>query len=524
MLSTLAAARKRGCAVVVVNPIRERALESFAHPQKVLGMAGVGEDIASHWAQVKINGDVALLKGLMKVVLDEERRGGGGVVDRAFIDSHTAGWDEFVADLDVVGWDDIVAGSGVDRATIETIGRVYARSERSIACWAMGITQHENGVDNVREIVNLLLMRGNLGRPGAGVCPVRGHSNVQGDRTMGISEMPAEPFLAALDTATGITSPRGHGHDVVHAIEALEAGAATVFFGLGGNLVAAAPDTPRVDAALRKARLTVQVATKLNRTHLAAGDHALILPCLGRTEVDQQRGGAQVVTVENSMSVVHRTQGKLKPASSMLRSEVAIVAGVAAATVGDLPRIQWQPLVDDYARIRDLIAAVVPGFEDFNRRVQHEDGFVLRNTAREREWLTATSKAMFTPVALPAWTLEPGQLILMTIRSHDQFNTTVYEESDRYRGIRRRRDIVLVSPTDLRARGLNDGDRVDITSHFRGTTRTVVDYAVVAYDLPTGSVAGYFPELNVLVPLESRARESHTPTSKAVVVTLTRRR
>jgi molybdopterin-dependent oxidoreductase alpha subunit len=524
MLSTLAAARKRGCAVVVVNPIRERALESFAHPQKVLGMAGVGEDIASHWAQVKINGDVALLKGLMKVVLDEERRGGGGVVDRAFIDSHTAGWDEFVADLDVVGWDDIVAGSGVDRATIETIGRVYARSERTIACWAMGITQHENGVDNVREIVNLLLMRGNLGRPGAGVCPVRGHSNVQGDRTMGISEMPAEPFLAALDTATGITSPRGHGHDVVHAIEALEAGAATVFFGLGGNLVAAAPDTPRVDAALRKARLTVQVATKLNRTHLAAGDHALILPCLGRTEVDQQRGGAQVVTVENSMSVVHRTQGTLKPASTMLRSEVAIVAGVAAATVGDLPRIQWQPLVDDYARIRDLIAAVVPGFEDFNRRVQHEDGFVLRNTAREREWQTETSKAMFTPVALPAWTLEPGQLILMTIRSHDQFNTTVYEESDRYRGIRRRRDIVLVSPTDLRARGLNDGDRVDITSHFRGTTRTVVDYAVVAYDLPTGSVAGYFPELNVLVPLESRARESHTPTSKAVVVTLTRRR
>jgi molybdopterin-dependent oxidoreductase alpha subunit len=519
MLSSLAAARKRGCAVVVVNPIRERALESFAHPQKVLGMAGVGEDIASHWAQVKINGDVALLKGLMKVVLDEERQR-GGVIDRAFIAEHTTGYDAFAADLDGVTWDDIVVGSGVDRATIEAIGRLYARSERSIVCWAMGITQHENGVDNVREIVNLLLMRGNLGRPGAGVCPVRGHSNVQGDRTMGIVEMPAEPFLAALDTATGITSPRAHGLDVVHAIEALEAGRARVFFGMGGNLVAAAPDTPRVDAALGKALLTVQVATKLNRTHLAAGEHALILPCLGRSEVDQQRSGPQTVTVENSMSVVHRTQGQLPPASPTLRSEVAIVVGVALATMGDLPRVQWQSLVDDYARIRDLIEAVVPGFQDFNSRVQHADGFVLPNTARERQWVTATSKATFTRVSLPQLHVEAGQLILMTIRSHDQFNTTVYEESDRYRGIHRRRDIVLVSPADLQARGLKDGDRVDITSHFRGQTRTVRDFAVVAYDLPVGSVAGYFPELNVLVPLESRARESHTPTSKAVVVTM----
>lgn len=520
MLSTLAAARRRGCAIVVVNPIRERALESFAHPQQGLGMVGVGSDIASHWAQVRINGDVAFLKGVMKVVLEEDRRVGGTVIDRGFIEAHTTGFDAVIADLDATSFDDVVEGSGVSRAVIEEIGRVYARADRAIACWAMGITQHENGVDNVREIVNLLLLKGNIGRPGAGACPVRGHSNVQGDRTMGIVETPAEPFLQRLDEAVGITSPRTHGVDVVHAIEAFERGELDVFFGLGGNLVAAAPDTPRVDAALRKAKLTVQVATKLNRTHLAAGDHALILPCLGRTERDVQAHGGQFVTVENSMGVVHRTEGTLLPASSSLRSEVAIVAGVARATLGDQAPVDWQALVDDYGGVRDLIAKVVPGFDDFNRRVADHDGFVLENFARERTWLTSTSKANFTVVPLPRWSLAPDHLLLMTIRSHDQFNTTVYEDNDRYRGIKGRRDILFMSASDVSARGLKDGDRVDITSHFAGVTREVKNFAVVVYDLPPGCVAGYFPELNVLVPLESRARESHTPTSKAVVVSV----
>jgi molybdopterin-dependent oxidoreductase alpha subunit len=487
-------------------------------------MIGVGSDIASHWAQVRINGDVAFLKGVMKVVLEEDRRQGGGVIDRAFIAEHTTGFDDLIASLDATSWDDIVAGAGVGRDVIEQIGRVYARSERCIACWAMGITQHENGVDNVREIVNLLLLKGNIGRPGAGACPVRGHSNVQGDRTMGITETPSEPFLQALDGAVGIKSPRHHGVDVVHAIEAFERGELDVFFGLGGNFVAAAPDTPRVDAALQKAKLTVSVATKLNRTHLACGETSLVLPCLGRTERDIQAGGrAQYVTVENSMGVVHRSEGRQPPASSMLRSEVAIVAGVAKATLGAATPVDWSALADDYDRIRDLIARVVPGFTDFNARVQHPDGFTLPNSARDRAWTTTTAKANFTLVPLPRWSLEDGQLLLMTIRAHDQFNTTVYEENDRYRGIKGRRDVLFMNEDDARERGLHDGDRVDITSWFGGAQRHARDFGVVVYDLPRGCVAGYFPELNVLVPLESRARESHTPTSKAVVVTVARR-
>jgi molybdopterin-dependent oxidoreductase alpha subunit len=522
MLSTLAEARRRGCAIVVVNPIRERALESFAHPQKGLGALGVGSEIASHWAQVRINGDVAFLKGVMKVVREEERRR-GGVLDRAFIDAHTTGYVDVEQLIDATSWDDIVEDAGVSREVIEEIGRVYARSERTIACWAMGITQHENGVDNVREIVNLLLLKGNVGRPGAGVCPVRGHSNVQGDRTMGIVETPSEPFLQRLDAALGITSPRRHGVDVVHAIEGFLRGELDVFIGLGGNFVAAAPDTPRVDDALRRARLTVSVATKLNRTHLACGETSLILPCLGRTERDLQAGRAQFVTVENSMGVVHRTEGRLPPASSSLRSEVAIVAGVAKATLGVTRPVTWDDLVNDYARIRDLIARVVPGFEDYNARVAGADGFTLPNSARERAWTTTTAKANFSAVPLPRRQLEAGQLTLMTIRSHDQFNTTVYEENDRYRGVFGRRDIVFMNADDARERGLKDGDRVDISSWFRGQRRDANDFGVVVFDIPRGCVAGYFPELNVLVPLESRARESHTPTSKAVAVTIRRR-
>ena len=529
MLSTLMTAAIRGCAIVAINPIKERGLESFAHPQVGLGVIGVGTRIATHYAQVKINGDVALLKGIMKVVVDEDLRT-GSVLHREFLAQHTVGFDAFAKALADVDWDDIVEQSGIARADIEALGQLYARSERVIACWAMGITQHENGVDNVKEIVNLLLLRGNIGREGAGACPVRGHSNVQGDRTMGIVEVPGEPFLRALDDATGITSPRAHGLDVVHAIEALEAGDASVFIGMGGNLVGAAPDTPRVDAALRKSKLSVQIATKLNRTHLACGEHALILPCLGRSEVDLQGGQPQFVTVEDSMGVVHKSEGKLKPPSSTLRSEVAIVCGMAAATVGDLPKLRFCEMTD-YPRVRDVIAAVIPGFSDFNARLAaNADGFVLPNSARQREWKTESGKAEFSVVDIPQWHLQPDQLLLMTLRSHDQFNTTIYEESDRYRGIYHRRDVLFISAADLKDRGLKDGDRVDITSAYRAAgaaeasvqTRTVKNFAVVAYDIPVGSVAGYFPELNPLVPLESRARGSHTPTSKSVVVTLKR--
>jgi molybdopterin-dependent oxidoreductase alpha subunit len=521
MLSTLQAARARGCAIVAVNPLRERALQAFAHPQKGLGALGVGSPIATHWAQVRLNGDVAFLKGVMKVVLAHERRK-GAVIDHAFVREHTEGYEALVADLDTTSWDDVVDGSGVARDVIEEVGALYARSERVIACWAMGITQHENGVDNVRAIVNLLLLRGNIGKTGAGVCPVRGHSNVQGDRTMGIVELPREPFLQALDEATGIKSPRHHGYDVVAAIDAFERGVARVFVGLGGNLVAAAPDTPRVDAALRKASLTVSIATKLNRTHLACGSTSLILPCLARSERDLQASGSQFVTVENSMGIVHRSQGQLPPASTELKSEVAIVAGMAHAVLGDLPRLSWAPLVDDYARIRDLVAQVVPGFDDFNTRVAADDGFLLRNPARERIWQTSTGRAQFSVMGLPRHVLARGQFLLQTLRSHDQFNTTIYELNDRYRGVYGRRDVLFVHPDDLSEQGVNAGDVVDVTSHYRDHERTVRGLTVVAYDQPRGCVAGYFPELNPLIPLEQTARESHTPSSKSIVVTFTR--
>jgi molybdopterin-dependent oxidoreductase alpha subunit len=520
MLSTLAAAAERGCKIISVNPLRERALEAFAHPQTVLGMLGHGTTISSQYVQVRINGDVALLKGIMKLVLDEDRRRGGGVLDRAFLEAHATGLEEVQRSADEASWEEIEASSGVPRAEIEQVARAYLASERVIACWAMGITQHKNAVGNVREIVNLLALRGNLGKVGAGVCPVRGHSNVQGDRTMGVHDCPSEEFLARLDAGTGITSPRAPGHDVVATIHAMEDGRVKVFCALGGNFVSATPDTPRTAAALARCALTVQVSTKLNHSHLETGATALLLPCLGRTETDLQGGARQFVTVEDSMSVVHRSEGRLRPASPHLRSEPWIVAHLAAATLGARTRLPWTALVEDYDRVRDLIEKSVEGFERFNERVRDPDGFVLDNPARERTWGTATGRLELTAQPIPHLEVPPGALVMMTIRAHDQFNTTVYELDDRYRGIHGERCVILVSPADLSSRGLGDGDRVDVTSHFGGHERTVRGFRVVAYDIPRGCTAMYFPEANPLVPLDSQADESGTPTSKSVVVTL----
>jgi len=520
MLSTLAAAARRGCKIISVNPLRERALEVFAHPQKVLGLLGYGAAISSQYVQVRINGDVALLKGIMKLVVEEDRKRGGGVLDRAFLEAHTVGLDAVLGSVDEASWDEIVTSSGVPREEIEEIARTYMASERVIACWAMGITQHKNAVGNVREIVNLLALRGNLGKAGAGVCPVRGHSNVQGDRTMGVYEAPSEEFLARLDAGTGITSPRAPGHDVVATIHAMEGGRVKVFCALGGNFVAATPDTPRTAAALARCALTVQVSTKLNRSHLETGRTALLLPCLGRTEADLQGGKRQFVTVEDSMSVVHRSEGRLRPAGEHLRSEPWIVAHLAAAVLGARTRLPWTSLVEEYDRIRDLIEESVEGFERFNERVRADDGFVLANAARERTWSTATGRVALTAQPIPHIEVPPGALLMMTIRSHDQFNTTIYELNDRYRGIHGERRVILVSPEDLALRGLEGGDHVDVTSHFRGAERTVRGFRVVPYDIPRGCTAMYFPEANPLVPLDSQADESGTPTSKSVVVTL----
>lgn len=514
MLSTLAAARERGAAIVAINPLKEVGLISFGHPQTVRGMLGFGERIASHYAQVKIGGDVALLKGVMKEVVARD------ALDHEFLGRYTEGLDALLADLAATKWDELVDESGLSRDAIVEIADLYVKCDRVIACWAMGITQHKHGVDNVRAIVDLLLLRGNIGKPGAGVCPVRGHSNVQGDRTMGIFEKMPEAFLTKLDAATGITSPRKHGFDAVAAAEALEDGRARAFIALGGNYARAMSDSDRVERALAKAKLTVHVATKLNRTHLAAGDVSVILPCLARSERDARKNGPQSVTVEDSMSKVHLSAGTLEPADKSLQSECAIVAGIANATVGKSEAIDWEWLTEDYDRIRDVISRVVDGCEDFNTRVRQDDGFLLPNGARIREFDTPNAKAVLSVVPLVRRSLGTDELILMTMRSHDQFNTTIYGEDDRYRGVYGRRNVIFMNRQDMDARGLAAEDAIVVTSHYEGTTRTLEDFRAIPYDVPRGNVAGYYPETNPLVPLESYADESRTPTSKSVVVTI----
>ncbi|MEZ4436918.1 MAG: FdhF/YdeP family oxidoreductase [bacterium] len=523
MLTTLAEVARRGVPIIAINPLRERGLVRFAHPQKPLEILSGGQWLATHYLPVRINGDVALLKGIAKAAFAREAAAPGSVVDRAFIAEHTDGFAAWQADIEAASWDEIVEQSGIDRDHIEAVAEVYCRSKATIICWAMGLTQHKNAVDNIEEIVNLLLMRGNLGKPGAGACPVRGHSNVQGDRTVGIVERPKPEFLDALEAHFGFTAPREEGHDTVHAIHAMHDGRAKVFIGMGGNFHQATPDTDYTAAALQRCDLTVQISTKLNRSHLVTGRRALILPCLGRSEVDTQRGGAQFVSCENSMSVVQKSEGHRTPADPMLRSEPAIVAGMARATLREPAGkgIDWQALVDDYDRIRDAIEACIPGFDDYNRRVRAPGGFVLYNGTRDRKWNTDIERARFTVHAIPRIVLGPGQYLMMTVRSHDQYNTTIYGLDDRYRGIYGERRVVMMDPDDITAAGFVEGQVVDLTSHFEGETRTAAGFVVVAQGLPRGCVATYFPEANVLVPVGHVAERSNTPASKSVVVSIT---
>jgi molybdopterin-dependent oxidoreductase alpha subunit len=524
MLSTLKEARARGCTIVSINPMDEAGTRRFAHPQDPVDVLGGGADLAQLYVPVRVNGDVALLKGIMKVMLEHEARAPGSVLDRAFIDAHTDGFDAFAAALAEVGWDQILVESGVERHVIEHAARVAMESQRTIVCWAMGITQHKNGVGNVQEIINLLLLRGNIGRPGAGACPVRGHSNVQGDRTMGIWEKAPDAFLDRLEREFSFTAPREHGKDAVATIRAMLAGEIDVFIAMGGNFLSATPDTERTAAGIRNCKLTVQISTKLHRGHLVTGEEALILPCLGRTEIDHQAAGEQFVTVENSMSVVSMSRGTLPPASEHLKSEVSIVAGLARATLGDRSSVDWEGLASDYDQIREHIARVVPGFHDFAERVREPGGFYLGNSARERVFRTATSKARFTIHAIPHHDLRGGRLLMMTIRSHDQYNTTVYGLDDRYRGIRGGRRIIFMNEEDIAERGLAAGDLVDITSHFDDGERVAERFAVVSYRLPRSCAATYFPEANVLVPLDSVADRSNTPASKSIVISVRRAR
>lgn len=520
MLTTLQEASRRGCKIVTINPLRERALDRFIHPQEVWNYAGKGSPITSLLLQVKINGDVAVFKGMMKEIFAQEAQRPGQVLDHDFIQAHTVGLEALRASLDEVTWEQIEAQSGLSRALITEAAQIYIDAKASIICWAMGLTQHKNGVANIQEVVNLLLLRGNMGRPGAGACPVRGHSNVQGDRTVGIVERPGEAFLQRLGEAFGFDPPREHGFDVVAAIEAMHQGQAHVFVGMGGNFHSASPDTHYTAQALRRCRLTAQISTKLNRSHLVTGQQALILPCLSRTEVDQQASGEQFVTVENSMSVVHRSRGRFAPGSPHLRSEPAIVAGMAQAALPPERWAAWEGLVHDYDKIRDKIEAVIPGFEAYNQRVRTPEGFVLPNGARDRRFTTQDGKAHFTVHPLPRHELAPGQFLMMTLRSHDQYNTTIYGMDDRYRGIKNQRRVVLIHPEDIRALGMEPEQRVTLRSHFQGQERQVEDFTLLPYDIPRGCLGTYFPEANPLIPVQSKADISHTPTSKSVVVTV----
>src|SRR5215216_4707958 len=515
MLTSLERAKRNGCKLVHINPLPEVGMTRFKHPQHVRGLLGSGTQLADLFLQVRINGDVALLKGISKAVLAHE-----GALDPDFINNYTEGFESFASALQAVSWDDIVQQSGVARELIEQAAQIFVASERTIFCWAMGLTQHRNAVANIQEIVNLMLLRGQIGKPGAGLCPVRGHSNVQGDRTVGIWERPTEAFLDKLGEVFDFEPPRNHGFDTVKAIQAMHEGQGKVFFALGGNFLSATPDTDFTAAALRRCRLTAHVSTKLNRSHLVTGERALILPCLGRTEIDVQAAGPQFVTTENSMGVVQVSRGSLIPASPELLGEPQIVARLARATLEHRTMVNWEELASDYDLVRNAIERVVPGFEGYNARVREPGGFYLPNAARNRVFNTKTAKAQFTVHELPQHALGPDQFLMMTIRSHDQFNTSVYTENDRYRGISGDRRVVFLNEADIAAVGLRARQVVDLVSHFEGEERTARRFVVVPYDIPRRCAATYFPEANVLVPVRYVALKSNTPVSKSVVISI----
>ncbi|MEU6485216.1 FdhF/YdeP family oxidoreductase [Streptomyces sp. NPDC046887] len=516
MLSALEKAKAAGAKIISVNPLPEAGLEKFKNPQTARGMLQ-GTSLTDLFLQIRIGGDQALFRLLNKLVIETE-----GAVDEAFVAEHTHGYEELAAAAKAADWDETLAATGLDRAGIEQALAMILASQRTIVCWAMGLTQHKHAVATIREVVNLLLLRGAIGRPGAGVCPVRGHSNVQGDRTMGIFERPAPAFLDALDREFKITSPRHHGYDTVRAIQALRDGEAKVFLAMGGNFVAASPDTEVTEAAIQRARLTVHVSTKLNRSHVVTGARALILPTLGRTDKDVQASGKQFVTVEDSMGLVHASRGNLRPAGPKLLSEPAIVARLARAVLGEASATPWEEFERDYGTIRDRIARVIPGFEDFNERIARPGGFALPHAPRdERRFPTRTGKANFTAAPVEYPEVPEGRLLLQTLRSHDQYNTTIYGLDDRYRGIKGGRRVVLVHPEDARALGFADGDRADLVGEWTdGTERRAPGFRVVHYPTARGCAAAYYPETNVLVPLDSTADVSNTPASKSVIVRL----
>lgn len=537
MLEPLSEAVERGAQVVVLNPLRERGLERFQAPQDPVQMLTGGEmALNTAYLRPSLGGDMAAIRGIAKFLFqwqDEAEQGEStGPLDLEFIHEHCVGFEDYRAQVEATSWDEIQSFSGLEKDEIERAAHIYCRSNATIICWAMGVTQHRHSVATIQEITNLQLLRGQVGRPGAGLCPVRGHSNVQGDRTMGIDECPSAAFLDALETRFDFSVPRSHGYNVVKTIEAMLAEKVKVFIGLGGNFAQATPDSARTHSALRNCDLTVQISTKLNRSHLVTGKKALILPCLGRSDIDMQHSGPQAVTVEDSFSMVHASYGQLKPLSREMRSEPAIIAGIAQAALGSRP-VPWIELAEDYRRIRELIADVIPGFANFEEKLQVPGGFYLQNPAGKRQWNTANEKANFyshsLPAPLPQEVLTKigkrgarnADLVLQTLRSHDQYNTTVYGLNDRYRGVKGERHVLFAHLDDIHRLGFADRQKVDIVSLWSDDVeRRVSGFTLIAFDIPKGQAAAYYPEANPLVPLESYGVGSYTPTSKYIAIRL----
>lgn len=533
MLGQLREAARGGARIISINALKERGLEKFTDPQSMLEMLTMGgTEISEAFVQPKLGGDLAFVKGMIKLILewdaDAIKQNKPRMVDADFIKKHTTGFDSLLDDVRAEAWETILAESGVEKSIIESIAKIYVSSERVIATWGMGLTQHKHSVATIQMILNLMLLRGNIGKPGAGLCPMRGHSNVQGNRTVGINEQPPAELLNGIDKTYDFKAPRKNGYNVVDTIRAMLDGKIKVFIALGGNFAAATPDTDRTWEGLRNCDLTVHITTKLNRSHLVHGKNAIILPCLGRTEIDKQATGPQGVTVEDSMSMVHVSYGMNKPSSPSLKSEPAIVAGIADATL-KYSKTPWLWYIEDYDRIRNAIAKVLPEFGNYNARIKIPGGFRLPVPSNDRIWMTESTKAVFKPHKIPT-DLPIHQAVkkygdkvlqLMTTRSHDQYNTTIYGMDDRYRGVFGERRVLFINKADLAAQALEAGEWVNITSLWEDKiTRKAERFMLVEYDIPEGCIGGYYPETNNLVPLDSVADRSFTPTSKSVPVLL----
>jgi len=530
MMTTLERAKKSGATIVAINPIRETGLISVVNPnpqeyRNPLKFAAKmllnrGTPLADLWLPVRINGDMAAMRGIMKEMLEEEDRRPGAALDRQFIDQYTTGFEEFAAHVCATPWDQILEISALTREQIRTAAEIAMRAKRIICCWAMGLTQHKNAVATIQEVMNFLLLGGNIGKRGAGPCPIRGHSNVQGDRTMGIWERMTDAFRDKLGREFQFSPPRGHGTNTVETIKKMHEGEIQFFFAMGGNFLAAPPDTEYTAKALQKCRVTAHVSTKLNRAHLITGEIALILPCLGRSEIDRQESGEQFVTVEDSMGIINPSRGHAEPASQHLLSEPAIVAGLAKATLGSHSTVGWDGLVANYDRIRDRIERVVPGLENFNARIR-KDVFYLPNDARDRrKFNNPEGKAKFSISQLTPPNLAPDQYLMTTVRSHDQFNTTIYGLNDRYRGVYNGRRVIFMNGDDIKAAGLRQGQLVDLTSYYRDETRTACHFMVAPMEIARRCTATYFPEANVLVSINNSADRSNTPVSKSLVISI----